>query len=225
MLLTRHLTALKLLANIFRTATASDDIPRVAKPSRADPSKVRTCDDPNMTRTPVPRVDTPVPRVAAQPTHSPTKRFQPRPPTHRYSTHNRSLFAASAVPKLLRREAQHSLQQQANAVLHPTTGKAMSYKQLMKDPLTKAMWIRAMTTELARLARLAQGMDGITEGTDTIFYFSHDEIKNIPTDQTVTYVRIVVDYRPQKQDPNRVRITVGSNLIKYRVKSPPAPPT
>jgi hypothetical protein len=44
----------------------------------------------------------------------------------------------------------------------------MSYKQLMKDPLTKAIWIRAMTTELARLA---QGMDGITESTtDTVFY-------------------------------------------------------
>jgi hypothetical protein len=32
---------------------------------------------------------------------------------------------------------------------------------------------------------------------------------------TVTYARIVVDYRPQKQDPNRVRITVGGSLIKY----------
>ena len=28
--------------------------------------------------------------------------------------------------------------------------------------------------------------------------------------------RIVVDYRPQKSDPNRVRITAGGNLIDYQ---------
>ena len=44
---------------------------------------------------------------------------------------------------------------------------------------------------------------------------NHDEIKNIPKDRIVTYARVVVDYRPQKQDPNRVRITVGGNLINY----------
>ena len=31
----------------------------------------------------------------------------------------------------------------------------------------------------------------------------------------VTYARIVVDYCPQKEDPNHVRITVGGNLIDY----------
>ena len=36
-----------------------------------------------------------------------------------------------------------------------------------------------------------------------------DEIKNIPKDRVVTYARIVVDYREQKKDPNRVRITAG----------------
>ena len=32
---------------------------------------------------------------------------------------------------------------------------------------------------------------------------------------TVTYARIVIDHRPLKEDPNQVRITVGSNLINY----------
>ena len=31
----------------------------------------------------------------------------------------------------------------------------------------------------------------------------------------MTYGRIVVDYRPQKEDPNRVRMTAGGNLIIY----------
>ena len=29
------------------------------------------------------------------------------------------------------------------------------------------------------------------------------------------YARVVIDHRPQKEDPNRVRITVGGNLINY----------
>ena len=41
------------------------------------------------------------------------------------------------------------------------------------------------------------------------------EINQIPAHRTVTYARIVVDYRYQKKDPNRVRITAGGNLIKY----------
>ena len=41
------------------------------------------------------------------------------------------------------------------------------------------------------------------------------EIENIPKYCVVTYARIVVDFRPQKTDPNCVRITAGGNLIKY----------
>ena len=44
---------------------------------------------------------------------------------------------------------------------------------------------------------------------------THEEIKCIPGDITVTYACIVVDFRTQKTDPNRVRITVGGNLIDY----------
>ena len=44
---------------------------------------------------------------------------------------------------------------------------------------------------------------------------THEEIKNIPTDRTVTCARIVVDYCAHKDDPNGFRITVGGNLIKY----------
>ena len=44
---------------------------------------------------------------------------------------------------------------------------------------------------------------------------NHEEIRNIPTDRTVTYARIVVVYRVHEDDPNRVPITVGGNLIIY----------
>ena len=31
-----------------------------------------------------------------------------------------------------------------------------------------------------------------------------------------TYVRIVVDHRPQKEDPNQIRIAVGGNLLTHK---------
>ena len=40
-------------------------------------------------------------------------------------------------------------------------------------------------------------------------------ITKSPRDQTITYGCIVVDYCPQKPDPNSVRITVDGNLINY----------
>ena len=39
-------------------------------------------------------------------------------------------------------------------------------------------------------------------------------ISNIPRDRLITYARIVVDYRGHKNEPNRVRITAGGNLLK-----------
>eukprot|EP00804_Cyclotella_cryptica_P020908 CCRYP_009248-RA/>CCRYP_009248-RA protein AED:0.33 eAED:0.26 QI:0/0/0/1/1/1/2/0/567 len=85
------------------------------------------------------------------------------------------------------------------------------YEKLANDPALQDVWTQAMCKELGRLA---QGWNG-NNRTDTIFFMTHDEIKCIPRDRTVTYARIVVDYRPQKDDPNRVRITVGGNLINY----------
>ena len=63
---------------------------------------------------------------------------------------------------------------------------------------------------------MAQGDEKTgTKGKNCIFVMNHDEIANIPKDCVVTYTRVVVDFWPQKEDPNRVRITAGGNLIKY----------
>ena len=103
------------------------------------------------------------------------------------------------------------IEEVCNGVVHPITKETITkYPKLMNDPLLKKLWVPAMSKELHRLA---QGKEGVTSGTNTIFFLSHDEIKCIPKDRVVTYARIVTDHRPQKDDPNRVRITVGGNLI------------
>ena len=52
-------------------------------------------------------------------------------------------------------------------------------------------------------------------GKNSLFVLDHNKIRQIPTDLTVTYANISVDYSPQNKDPNRVRITSGRNLINY----------
>ena len=64
--------------------------------------------------------------------------------------------------------------------------------------------------------RLSQG-DKRTRaiGTNTFNILFPEQVLLIPNDRVVTYTNIVVDYRPQKYDPNCVRITAGGNLIIY----------
>ncbi len=100
-----------------------------------------------------------------------------------------------------------------NGVVHPITKETITkYAKLIADPILRDMWAAAMAKELYRLA---SGRVGVTKGTNTTHFLSHDEIKKIPNDCTVTYTQIVVHHGPHKEDPNRVGITVGGNLIDY----------
>ena len=73
------------------------------------------------------------------------------------------------------------------------------------------MWGKSFGDEVGRLA---QGMPGRVEGTDTLFFIHQHEV---PPDRRkdVTYDRICCNVQPEKDDPNRVRLTVGGNLINY----------
>eukprot|EP00804_Cyclotella_cryptica_P024442 CCRYP_019261-RA/>CCRYP_019261-RA protein AED:0.29 eAED:0.18 QI:0/0/0/1/0.33/0.25/4/0/786 len=94
------------------------------------------------------------------------------------------------------------------------------YEELANDPLLQETWTTAFGKELGALAQ-GDNKTGAA-GTNTIFFLDQKDILNIPSDRTITYARVVVDYRPQKEDPNRVRITVGGNLIDYpRIISTP----
>ena len=97
-----------------------------------------------------------------------------------------------------------------NAVLDMTTGELLEMRQLLVNPKYKELWGKSYTKELGRLA---QGVPGVT-GTDTIIFNRRDEV---PLDRIKdeTYGRVCVNYRPEKEDPNRTRLTVGGNRINY----------
>jgi hypothetical protein len=69
---------------------------------------------------------------------------------------------------------------QANAVIHPVTGKEMEYSALMKDPHLQPLWTQGFGNECGRLF---QGIRDIP-GTDTCFFI---ELENIPNDRKITY--------------------------------------
>ena len=99
----------------------------------------------------------------------------------------------------------------AGAVLDEETGDLLEYLHLVKHPNHKKVWGGAFSKEVGRLA---QGLPGIVEGTDTLnFIFKHE----IPSDRfkDVTYARIVCNYRPEKKYPNQCRTTVGGNMTNY----------
>ena len=99
----------------------------------------------------------------------------------------------------------------AGAVLDQDTGDLLEYKHLLKHPKLKETWDRGHVKEVGRLA---QGLPGVVEGTNTIKFIPNDDI---PADRLkdCTYSRIVCNVRPGKEDPIRVRITVGGNSINY----------
>jgi hypothetical protein len=53
-----------------------------------------------------------------------------------------------------------------------------------------------------------------TKGTNSIFVMSHSENTNILRGRAVTYCRLVMNFCPQKEDPNQVRMTAGGNLLR-----------
>ena len=93
-------------------------------------------------------------------------------------------------------------------VVHPTTGETItSYNKLAKDEEMRETWTTSFGKEFGNLAQ-GDNKTG-TPGMDAIHVMDLEQIQNIPTDRIVTYARIVVDFRPQKKDPNRARITAG----------------
>ncbi len=85
----------------------------------------------------------------------------------------------------------------------------------MNDPETAEVWQTAFGNNFGGMA---QGDDKTGQkGMNSVFGMTHKDIDIAKAaGHTWTYARIVVDYRPQKEDPNRIRIAVRGNLITYK---------
>ena len=105
-----------------------------------------------------------------------------------------------------------------HAITDPMTKNSLEYRDLIKNEKTRTTWNTSFTNELGRLAN---GLKNRIKGKNTIKFIPK---ANVPIGKTVTYGRIVVDYRPQKSVKNRTRLIRGGNRIKYNgiVRTPTA---
>jgi hypothetical protein len=95
-----------------------------------------------------------------------------------------------------------------NSVIHPITGKEMQYKDLMKDPIFGPVFEIGLSNELGRICH---GIRDVA-GTNTAFFI---DLNNIPKYRNITYCKLVCDFKPNKTEKHRVRLTVGGDRLDY----------
>ena len=106
--------------------------------------------------------------------------------------------------------AHSALQYYANAIIDEETGESLEYRDLIKNPKYKDIWLRSAADELGNLA---QGVGGRVKGTGTIRFVPRAAV---PNGRKITYARIVCLIRPEKTDnPFRTRITIGGDRLEY----------
>ena len=64
-----------------------------------------------------------------------------------------------------------------------------------------------------KFGRLMKGLKRRIQGTETMKFIQKHEV---PYDKKFTYARFICDYRSQKEDKERTRITVGGNRLDYQ---------
>ena len=87
-------------------------------------------------------------------------------------------------------------------------GKKQSIDNLIIGPM-KTTWLRSTANELGRIAN---GIPDRVRGTDCIEFIPKSKV---PKGKKVTYANMVCDYRPLKDEPYRVRLTVGGDKLDY----------
>jgi hypothetical protein len=104
----------------------------------------------------------------------------------------------------------------ALSVLDPTTGEFLEHCQLRRDPRYKAVWNTSYSNELGRLCQgIGSGNTPTKQqigGTNTFFLIDYPDIP-LHKCKEICHTMVVCEVRPEKDDPDRTRITIGGNRI------------
>jgi len=107
---------------------------------------------------------------------------------------------------------------EALSVLDSSTGEFLEHRQLCQDPRYKATWDMSYANELGRLCQgIGSGTTPTTKrvaGTNTFFLVDY---RDIPAHKRkeICHTMVVCEVRPEKDDPDRTRITIGGICICY----------
>jgi hypothetical protein len=89
----------------------------------------------------------------------------------------------------------------------------------MQDPTMAEVWQTAFGKDFGSMAQGNNKMG--QKGTNSVFIMAWKEIDGVKAKQEKwTYARILVDFQPQKDNPNQIRIAMGGNLINYNGDTP-----
>ena len=135
----------------------------------------------------------------------------PSTPTTTLHRSSRGTKVARVDPRTHRLLPTHSIHAMAPPALIPYCKYAhdkIHLRQALIGP-EGAIWERSTAKELGRLA---QGLPGLVEGTNTM-RFIHHNLK--PADRIASYCRTVCAINLKKADTHRVRFTYGGDLSDY----------
>jgi len=137
------------------------------------------------------------------------------PPTHPHHTRSKGKrvhFAQTATDELVpvKQTDIEYLALHGNAV-NPDSGQIAEYTELSRCSDGPA-WIESCADEIGRLCQGRGSNSHMPTGTDTLHFIRRDQI---PYGRTATYLRIVCADRPEKDNPRRVRFTVGGDRVDY----------
>jgi hypothetical protein len=106
----------------------------------------------------------------------------------------------------------------ALSVLDTATGKFLEHLQLRQDPRYKATWDTSYANELGRLCQgIGSGSTKTNQqvaGTNTFFIIDYQDIPSHKR-KKICHTMVVCEVRPEKDDPDHTRITIGGNRICY----------
>jgi hypothetical protein len=84
----------------------------------------------------------------------------------------------------------------------------MQYKDLMKDQDLGTLFEIGLSKELGRIC---QGIRDIS-GTNTAFFV---DLTSIPKDRKITHGKLICNFKPNRTEKHRFRLTVGGNRLYY----------
>ncbi len=106
----------------------------------------------------------------------------------------------------------------ALSVLDPSTGKFLEHCQLRRDPHYKATWDTSYANELGHLCQgIGSGATPDSKrvaGTNTFFIINYHDIPAHKRKE-IFHTMVVCEVCPDKDDPDRTRITIGGNRICF----------
>ncbi len=161
-------------------------------------------------------IDKPIPRASLPrvPTSKSTKGMTPKriEMRERIRKHIESKTMARIPQQRTHLQQQIRTQERAQTIHDKETNTYLKYRQLLRHPNYTKAWNISAANEFGRLA---QGLkDGRVKGTNTIRFIQKDEV---PSDRMkdVTYGSFSCDFKPNKEEKERTRLTAGGDRINY----------